>query len=90
MFLVVGDAVAGILGVADPIKPSTPEAIRALRAEGLRVVMLTGDSQVTAKAVARALGLDDVIARGAARAEGRGGAPPRRPRGASWRWRATA
>jgi Cu+-exporting ATPase len=62
MFLVAGDAVAGILGVADPIKPSTPEAIRALRAEGLRVVMLTGDSQVTAKAVARALSLDDVIA----------------------------
>ena len=62
MFLVVGDAVAGIVGVADPIKPSTPEAIRALRAEGLRVVMLTGDSQVTAKAVARTLGLDDVIA----------------------------
>jgi P-type Cu+ transporter len=62
MFLVAGEAVAGILGVADPIKPSTPEAIRALRAEGLRVVMLTGDSQVTAKAVARTLGLDDVIA----------------------------
>jgi Cu+-exporting ATPase len=62
MFLMVGDAVAGILGVADPIKPSTLEAIRALRAEGLHVVMLTGDSQVTAKAVARALGLDDVIA----------------------------
>jgi Cu+-exporting ATPase len=62
VFLVAGDAVTGILGVADPIKPSTPEAIRALRAEGMRVVMLTGDSQVTAKAVARALGLDDVIA----------------------------
>jgi P-type Cu+ transporter len=62
MFLVASEAVAVILGVADPIKPSTPEAIRALRAEGLRVVMLTGDSQVTAKAVARALGLDDVIA----------------------------
>src|SRR4030095_10264862 len=62
VFLVEGDAVTGILGVADPIKPSTPEAIRALRAEGMRVVMLTGDSQVTAKAVARALGLDDVIA----------------------------
>jgi Cu+-exporting ATPase len=61
-FLVAGDAVVGILGVADPIKPSTPEAIRALRGEGLRVVMLTGDSQVTAKAVARALDLDDVIA----------------------------
>ena len=62
MFLVAGDSVAGILGVTDPIKPTTPEAIRALRAEGLRVVMLTGDSQVTAKAVARALALDDVIA----------------------------
>ena len=62
MFLVAGDTVAGILGVADPIKASTPEAIHALRAEGLRVVMLTGDSQVTAKAVARTLGLDDVIA----------------------------
>ena len=62
MFLVAGGAVAGILGVADPIKASTPEAIRALRAEGLRVVMLTGDSQVTAEAVARTLGLDDVIA----------------------------
>src|SRR4029434_3831542 len=62
MFLLAGDAVAGILGVSDPIKPSTPEAIRALRAEGLRVVMLTGDSQVAAKAVARTLGLDDVIA----------------------------
>ena len=61
-FLVAGDAVVGILGVADPIKPSTPDAIRALRGEGLRVVMLTGDSQVTAQAVARALDLDDVIA----------------------------
>jgi P-type Cu+ transporter len=62
VFLVVGDAVAGILGVTDPVKPTTPEAIRALRAEGLRVVMLTGDTQVTAKAVARVLDLDDVIA----------------------------
>ena len=61
-FLVAGDTVVGILGVADPIKPSTLEAIRALRGEGLRVVMLTGDSQVTAGAVARALDLDDVIA----------------------------
>jgi Cu+-exporting ATPase len=62
MFLVAGDAVAGILGVADPIKPSTPEAIRLLQAEGLRVIMLTGDSRITAQAVARALGLDDVVA----------------------------
>jgi Cu+-exporting ATPase len=62
VFLVVGDAVAGILGVADPIKPSTPEAIRLLQAEGLRVIMLTGDNRVTAQAVARTLALDDVVA----------------------------
>jgi Cu+-exporting ATPase len=48
--------------VADPIKASTPEAIRLLHAEGLRVIMLTGDSRTTALAVARTLGLDDVIA----------------------------
>jgi Cu+-exporting ATPase len=62
MFLVVGDQVVGLLGVADPIKSSTPEAIRQLHAEGLRVIMLTGDSLMTAQAVARALGLDDVMA----------------------------
>jgi Cu+-exporting ATPase len=62
MFLVAGDAVAGILGVADPVKPSTPEAIRLLQGEGLRVIMLTGDSRITAQAVARALRVDDVIA----------------------------
>jgi Cu+-exporting ATPase len=62
MFLVAGDAVVGILGVADPVKPSTPEAIRLLQVEGLRVIMLTGDSHVTAQAVARVLRLDDVIA----------------------------
>jgi Cu+-exporting ATPase len=62
VFLVAGDRVAGLLGVADPIKASTPEAVRALQAEGLKVVMLTGDSRVTAQAVARTLGLDEVIA----------------------------
>jgi len=62
MFLSAGDAVVGILGVADPVKASAPQAIRALRGEGLRVVMVTGDSAATARAVARALGLDDVIA----------------------------
>ncbi len=50
---------AGLLGIADPIKPSTPEAIRDLRGEGLHVVMLTGDSRATAEAVARKLGLDE-------------------------------
>ena len=62
MFLAEDDAVAGILGVADPIKATTPRAIRELRASGLRVVMVTGDSAVTGRAVGRILGLDDVIA----------------------------
>jgi len=53
---------AGMVAVADPIKASTPDAIRQLKAEGLRVVMLTGDNRATASAVASALGLDDVIA----------------------------
>lgn len=52
----------GIVGVADPIKPSTPEAIQSLHAEGIRIVMLTGDSKTTAQAVARKLGIDEIIA----------------------------
>ncbi len=55
-------ALAGILGVADPIKETTPEAIRALHDERIRIVMLTGDSRSTAQAVARKLGIDEVIA----------------------------
>jgi P-type Cu+ transporter len=62
MFVAVERTFAGLLGVTDPIKPSTPEAVAALHAEGLRVIMLTGDSRATAEAVARKLGLDDVIA----------------------------
>jgi Cu+-exporting ATPase len=62
MFVVVDGVLAGVLGVADPIKPTTPDAIRALHAAGLRVVMLTGDSATTARAVAAALGLDEVVA----------------------------
>ncbi|MBI1733986.1 MAG: copper-translocating P-type ATPase [Candidatus Rokubacteria bacterium] len=62
MYLAADGAVAGLIGVADPIKDSTPEAIRLLHAERLRVVMLTGDNRTTADAVARTLGLDDVIA----------------------------
>jgi Cu+-exporting ATPase len=53
---------AGVIGIADPIKPSTNEAIRSLHESGVRVVMLTGDSRATATAVARQLGIDEVEA----------------------------
>jgi Cu+-exporting ATPase len=62
MFVAVDGLVAGLLGVADPVKESTPEAIRSLREEGIEVVMLTGDSRTTAEAVARRLGIDRVLA----------------------------
>ncbi len=62
MFVAVDGKPAGLLGVADPIKAGTPEAVRALHAEGLRIVMLTGDSRTTAEAVARKLGIDEVHA----------------------------
>ncbi len=62
MFIAVDGQAAGLIGVADPIKESTPEAIRQLHAEGLTIVMLTGDSRITAEAVARKLGIDRVIA----------------------------
>jgi len=62
MFVAVDGAPAGLVSVADPVKASTPEAIEALHKEGMRVVMLTGDSRTTAEAVARRLGIDDIIA----------------------------
>lgn len=62
MFVSVDRVFAGLLGVADPIKASTPEAIASLRREGLRLVMMTGDNATTAQAVAKQLGLDEVIA----------------------------
>jgi len=57
IFAAVDGRPSGIMGIADPIKPSTPQAIRDLRAEGLRIVMLTGDSRATGEAVARKLGI---------------------------------
>jgi P-type Cu+ transporter len=62
MFVAIGGKPAGIVSVADPIKASTPEAIRSLHALGLKIVMLTGDNQHTADAVAKQLGLDEVEA----------------------------
>jgi Cu+-exporting ATPase len=62
MFVAVDGKVIGIVGVADPIKETTPEAVKKLHEEGIRIVMLTGDSRTTAEAVSGKLGLDDVIA----------------------------
>ncbi|HEY6094761.1 MAG TPA: heavy metal translocating P-type ATPase [Gallionellaceae bacterium] len=62
MLLAVDGKPAGLLGVADPIKASTPDAIRALHEEGVRVIMLTGDNRTTAEAVAGKLGIDRVEA----------------------------
>jgi Cu+-exporting ATPase len=62
MFVALDGKLAGLIGVADPIKKSTPEAIRLLRNAGVRLVMVTGDNLTTASAVAKKLGLDDVEA----------------------------
>jgi Cu+-exporting ATPase len=61
-FIAVDGRACGLLGVTDAIKQSAPEALRALHAEGLRLVMLTGDTRITAEAVARRLGIDEVEA----------------------------
>jgi Cu+-exporting ATPase len=62
LFAAVDGRAAGLLAVADPIKQSTPEAVRDLRKEGLRLVMVTGDNRTTAQAIAGKLGLDEVAA----------------------------
>ena len=61
LFAAVDGKVAAVLAVADPIKDTTPEAVRALKEEGVRIVMLSGDSRRTAEAVARGLGIDEAI-----------------------------
>lgn len=62
MFVAIDSRMAGLLGVTDPIKQTTAEAIRQLHGEGIRLVMLTGDNRTTANAVAKKLGLDEVVA----------------------------
>src|SRR5262249_59013797 len=62
MLVAIDGAAAGLVAVADPVKEGARDALAALRADGIRTVMLTGDSHVTAEAVARRLGLDDVVA----------------------------
>lgn len=61
MFISIDNKPAGFVGVADPIKKTTPRAVSSFHDEGIRVVMLTGDEQVTAKSVADKLGIDEVI-----------------------------
>ncbi|MFZ3584002.1 heavy metal translocating P-type ATPase [Loktanella sp. DJP18] len=62
LYAAVGGRLAAIIAVADPIKETTPEAIRALHALGLKVAMITGDNRRTAEAIARRLGIDEVVA----------------------------
>jgi Cu+-exporting ATPase len=62
MFIAIDGKPAGLIGVADPIKETTPEAVKQLHADGIRVVMLTGDSRTTAEAVASKLDIDEVVA----------------------------
>jgi P-type Cu+ transporter len=62
IYLAVDAKAAGVVAIADPVKPSTPEALKALTADGVRVVMLTGDNKTTARAVARRLGIAEVEA----------------------------
>ena len=62
MFVLVNEKFAGLISVADPIKGTTAEAIRRLHADGIRIVMLTGDSRTTAQAVAKKLHIDEVVA----------------------------
>jgi len=62
MYVAADGRLAGLVGVSDPIKATTPEAIRNLHAENIRIVMLTGDNKTTARAVAERLGIDDFVA----------------------------
>jgi P-type Cu+ transporter len=60
--MAIDGRLAGLFAIADPVKPSTPEALKALAADGIKVIMLTGDNRTTANAVARKLGISDVEA----------------------------
>ena len=62
MYVALGGELLGLIGVADPIKATTPDAVRVLRNEGVHLIMVTGDNETTARAVAARLGIDEVIA----------------------------
>lgn len=62
MFVIIGTEIAGLVSVADPVKETTPDALKALHAEGFHIIMATGDNERTAKAVAAKLGIDEIRA----------------------------
>ena len=62
MFIIIGTEIAGLVSVADPVKETTPGALKALHAEGFHIIMATGDNERTAKAVAAKLGIDEIRA----------------------------
>ena len=62
MFVIIGSEIAGLVSVADPVKETTPDALKALHAEGFHIIMATGDNERTAKAVAARLGIDEIRA----------------------------
>ncbi|PCJ33831.1 MAG: copper-translocating P-type ATPase [Alphaproteobacteria bacterium] len=62
IMVAIGNQLAGLVAVADPVKETTPAALETLRKEGLRIVMVTGDNEITARAVAKKLGIDDIRA----------------------------
>lgn len=62
MFIIIGTEIAGLVSVADPVKETTPDALKALHAEGFHIIMATGDNERTAKAVAAKLGIDEIRA----------------------------
>src|SRR5690606_11562639 len=62
IYMSVDSAVAALFAIADPVKPSTPAALKALSDDGLRIIMLTGDNTTTANAIARRLGIAEVEA----------------------------
>ena len=75
IFVGIGGKLAGFVAIADPIKPTTPQALKALQAAGVRVVMLTGDGKTTAEVVGRELGIDGG-GRGLPGGQSRGGQTP--------------
>jgi Cu+-exporting ATPase len=62
IYVAVDGMIGGVIGIADPVKATTPDALRALKNEGIHVIMLTGDNHVTANAIARKLGIDELKA----------------------------